>query len=94
MIIASPSCPGIRILPNRSFPPVRRRSLPSHPRIPLLPPPPTSACVGDGGKAAVVKSLKEKHGYQDVLMVGDGATDMQVGREEARAGERKGGRRR
>lgn len=42
----------------------------------------------------MVKSLKEKHGYQDVLMVGDGATDMQVGREEARAGERKGGRRR
>lgn len=94
MIIASPSCPGIRILPNLSSPPVRRRPLPSHPRIPLLPSSPTSACVGDGGKAAVVKSLKEKHGYQDVLMVGDGATDMQVGREEARAGERKGGRRR
>ncbi|EWM28890.1 phosphoserine phosphatase [Nannochloropsis gaditana] len=32
----------------------------------------------DGGKAAVIKSLKEKHGYQDVLMVGDGATDMQA----------------
>jgi len=37
----------------------------------------------------VVKSLKERFGYVDVVMIGDGATDMQVGRE----GGRKEGRR-
>ena len=34
----------------------------------------------------MVKSLKERFGYVDVVMVGDGATDMQVGREEGRGG--------
>jgi len=33
----------------------------------------------------VIKSLKERFGYVDVVMVGDGATDMQVG-EEGREG--------
>ena len=32
----------------------------------------------DGGKASVVKSLKAAHGYQTVVMVGDGATDLQA----------------
>ncbi|GAB5030332.1 phosphoserine phosphatase [Nannochloropsis oceanica] len=32
----------------------------------------------DGGKPAVVKSLKERFGYVDVVMIGDGATDMQA----------------
>ena len=32
----------------------------------------------DGGKAAVVKLLKEAHGYTDIVMVGDGVTDMQA----------------
>jgi len=29
-----------------------------------------------GGKPEVIRQLKEKHGYQTVVMVGDGATDM------------------
>lgn len=32
----------------------------------------------DGGKAAVVKLLKESHGYSNVVMIGDGVTDMQA----------------
>lgn len=32
----------------------------------------------DGGKPAVVKLLKEAHGYKTVVMVGDGVTDMQA----------------
>ena len=36
---------------------------------------PTSS---DGGKAVVVNMLKEVHGYKTVVMIGDGATDMQA----------------
>lgn len=32
----------------------------------------------DGGKPAVVKSLIASHGYKPVVMIGDGATDMQA----------------
>jgi phosphoserine phosphatase len=32
----------------------------------------------DGGKPAVIKRLKQEHGYSLVVMVGDGATDMQA----------------
>ena len=32
----------------------------------------------DGGKPKVVQLLKDRHGYQTVVMMGDGATDMQV----------------
>ena len=32
----------------------------------------------DGGKPAVIQSLKDAHGYDIVVMVGDGATDMQA----------------
>jgi len=32
----------------------------------------------DGGKPAVVKRLKDEHGYKTVVMIGDGATDMQA----------------
>jgi len=32
----------------------------------------------DGGKPAVVKLLKEAHGYSTVVMIGDGVTDMQA----------------
>lgn len=32
----------------------------------------------DGGKAAVIQLLKDKHGYDKVVMFGDGATDMQA----------------
>jgi phosphoserine phosphatase len=32
----------------------------------------------DGGKPAVVSHLKSKYGYSPVVMVGDGATDMQA----------------
>lgn len=32
----------------------------------------------DGGKPAVIQSLKDAHGYETVVMVGDGATDMQA----------------
>ncbi|CAM9859386.1 unnamed protein product [Phaeothamnion confervicola] len=32
----------------------------------------------DGGKPHVVKTLKERHGYSPVVMIGDGATDMQA----------------
>merc|ERR1719460_3172301 len=31
-----------------------------------------------GGKAKVVADLKAKHGYKTVVMVGDGATDMEA----------------
>jgi len=31
-----------------------------------------------GGKAKVVGMLKEKHGYDPIIMVGDGATDMEA----------------
>jgi len=31
-----------------------------------------------GGKAKVVKFLKEKHGYSPIFMIGDGATDMEA----------------
>ncbi len=32
----------------------------------------------DGGKAAVVKLLQDAHGYRQVVMVGDGVTDLQA----------------
>lgn len=32
----------------------------------------------DGGKAAVVQRLKDFHGYDPIIMIGDGATDMQA----------------
>jgi phosphoserine phosphatase len=32
----------------------------------------------DGGKAEVVHTLKKKHGYAPVVMIGDGSTDMQA----------------
>jgi phosphoserine phosphatase len=32
----------------------------------------------DGGKPAVIRRLKDEHGYASVIMVGDGATDMQA----------------
>ena len=31
-----------------------------------------------GGKAKVVKHLKDKHGYKTMFMIGDGATDMEA----------------
>eukprot|EP00457_Paulinella_chromatophora_P021982 gb/GEZN01024670.1/.p2 GENE.gb/GEZN01024670.1/~~gb/GEZN01024670.1/.p2 ORF type:complete len:110 (-),score=10.24 gb/GEZN01024670.1/:65-394(-) len=31
-----------------------------------------------GGKGKVVKHLKETHGYKTLIMVGDGATDMEA----------------
>ena len=39
---------------------------------------PTEPTSRDGGKAAVIQSLKDAHGYETVVMVGDGATDMQA----------------
>ena len=32
----------------------------------------------DGGKAAVVGDIKRSNGYRTVVMIGDGATDLQV----------------
>lgn len=32
----------------------------------------------DGGKPAVIAKLKAEHGYSPIIMVGDGATDMQA----------------
>jgi phosphoserine phosphatase len=32
----------------------------------------------DGGKPAVIQRLKNDHGYTPIIMIGDGATDMQV----------------
>jgi phosphoserine phosphatase len=32
----------------------------------------------DGGKPAVIQRIKDEHGYSPVIMVGDGATDMQA----------------
>lgn len=32
----------------------------------------------DGGKPFVVQRLKEQHGYERVIMIGDGATDLQA----------------
>ena len=32
----------------------------------------------DGGKPAVRKRLKDAHGYSPIIMIGDGATDMQA----------------
>jgi phosphoserine phosphatase len=32
----------------------------------------------DGGKPAVIQQLKDFHGYDTVVMIGDGATDMQA----------------
>ena len=32
----------------------------------------------DGGKAEAVHHLKKQHGYAPIIMIGDGATDMQV----------------
>ena len=32
----------------------------------------------DGGKPEVIRRLKAAHGYERVVMVGDGATDMQA----------------
>lgn len=31
-----------------------------------------------GGKGAAVRDLKEKHGYETVVMVGDGMTDWEA----------------
>lgn len=39
---------------------------------------PSEPTSSDGGKAAVVNMLKDVHGYKTVVMVGDGATDMQA----------------
>ena len=36
------------------------------------------APLSQGGKAKVVADLKAKHGYKTVVMVGDGATDMEA----------------
>lgn len=36
---------------------------------------PTSA---DGGKPKVIQMIKDAHGYETVVMIGDGATDMQA----------------
>jgi phosphoserine phosphatase len=38
----------------------------------------TAPTSRDGGKAAVVSSLKATHKYKPVIMVGDGATDLQA----------------
>ena len=32
----------------------------------------------DGGKGEVIKILKEKHGYSNVVLIGDGATDLEA----------------
>jgi phosphoserine phosphatase len=32
----------------------------------------------DGGKPAVIKRLMATHGYENVIMIGDGVTDMQA----------------
>jgi phosphoserine phosphatase len=32
----------------------------------------------DGGKPKVVQTLKDAHGYDTMVMIGDGATDMQA----------------
>lgn len=32
----------------------------------------------DGGKPAVIRKLKEAHGYNPIIMIGDGATDLQA----------------
>lgn len=32
----------------------------------------------DGGKPAVIQMLKDNHGYKPIIMVGDGATDLQA----------------
>ncbi len=32
----------------------------------------------DGGKPEVVRTLKQEHNYNPIVMVGDGVTDMQV----------------
>jgi phosphoserine phosphatase len=32
----------------------------------------------NGGKAQVVRLLKEKHGYGNVVLIGDGATDLEA----------------
>ena len=31
-----------------------------------------------GGKPIVIENLKAKHGYKNVVMIGDGATDMEA----------------
>lgn len=32
----------------------------------------------DGGKAAVIKKLQDSNGYNPIVMIGDGVTDMQA----------------
>ncbi|KAJ9582312.1 hypothetical protein L9F63_003348, partial [Diploptera punctata] len=32
----------------------------------------------DGGKGEVIKILKEKHGYSSIVLIGDGATDLEA----------------
>lgn len=32
----------------------------------------------DGGKSKVIQKLKDENGYKTVIMIGDGATDMQA----------------
>lgn len=39
---------------------------------------PTAFTCRAGGKAAAVKHLKAAHGYQPLVMVGDGATDLEA----------------
>lgn len=39
---------------------------------------PTEPTSRDGGKPAVVQSLIDAHGYSPIVMVGDGATDLQA----------------
>ena len=38
----------------------------------------TAPTSSDGGKARVLQSLKDTHGYKTLIMVGDGATDLQA----------------
>lgn len=32
----------------------------------------------NGGKGEVIKMLKEKHGYSNVVLIGDGTTDLEA----------------
>ena len=38
----------------------------------------TEKTCRDGGKARVIQSLKDLHGYDTVIMIGDGVTDMEA----------------
>jgi phosphoserine phosphatase len=39
---------------------------------------PSEPTSRDGGKPEVIKKLKNDHGYDPIVMIGDGATDMQA----------------